>query len=104
MCCTLTHCVRSVLILLCFSVDEIQATPVVRPKDLNLNLEDQAVKEENEEHGEVVELDEPRSVEEETPQTDCTVVSCVSRGASCTPSEIRRSLLVSLTTNTFDVI
>ena len=32
--------------------------------------------------------------EDETPLTECTVVSCVSRGASCTPSEIRRSLLV----------
>ena len=82
-----------------YADEKLQATQIARPKDLNLNLEDQAVKEENEEHGEVVELEEPlRSVEEETPQTDCTVVSCVSRGASCTPSEIRRSLLVSLMT------
>ncbi|XP_072031364.1 uncharacterized protein [Amphiura filiformis] len=78
--------------------DVPESAAPVRPTDLNLNVEDKIIKEEDEnsdaEH-EMTQLSVGiQTGEDETPLTDCTVISCVSRGASCTPSEIRRVMQI----------
>ena len=76
---------------------------MARPQHLDIEINaDNIIKEEEDEGGveeeemnQMIRIGSSEEMEGQTPGTECTVLSCVSRGTSCTPADIGREMQVS---------